>query len=86
MKFLKLGVFAAAIGLAVAIGGSYLAPVLLAPRQNFHANSADPALAERGRYIAQASDCVACHTAKGDKLSVEQANEQKTSWRNAVVR
>ncbi len=51
----------------VAIGGSYLAPVLFAPRQNFHVNSADPALVERGRYIAQASDCVACHTAKGGK-------------------
>ena len=67
MKFLKLGVSAAAIGLAVAIGGSYMAPVLFAPRQNFHVNSADPALIERGRYIAQASDCVACHTAKGGK-------------------
>jgi sulfur oxidation c-type cytochrome SoxX len=67
MKFLKLGVSAAAIGLVIAIGGSYLAPALFAPRQNFHVNSADPALVERGRYIAQASDCVACHTAKGGR-------------------
>jgi sulfur oxidation c-type cytochrome SoxX len=67
MKFLKLGVSAAAIGLLVAIGGSYLAPVLFAPRQNIHVNVADPVLVERGRYIAQASDCVACHTAKGGK-------------------
>jgi sulfur oxidation c-type cytochrome SoxX len=67
MKFLKLGVSVAAIALVVAVGGSYLAPVLFAPRQNFQVNSADPALIERGRYIAQASDCVACHTAKGGK-------------------
>ena len=67
MKFLKLGVSAAGIGLLVAIGGSYLAPVLLAPRQNVRVNSTDPTLVERGRYIAQASDCVACHTATGGK-------------------
>lgn len=67
MKFLRLGVSAAAIGLVVAIGGSYLAPLLFAPRQIFHVNPADPALVERGRYIAQASDCVACHTAKGGR-------------------
>ena len=67
MKFLKLGVSAAGIGLLVAIGGSYLAPVFFAPRQNIQVNVADPVLVERGRYIAQASDCVACHTAKGGK-------------------
>ncbi len=67
MKFLKLGVSVAVIALLVAVGGSYLAPALLAPRQNFQVNSADPALVERGRYIAQASDCVACHTAKDGK-------------------
>jgi alcohol dehydrogenase (quinone), cytochrome c subunit len=67
MKFLKLGVSAAGIGLLVAIGGSYLAPVFFAPRQNIQVNVAGPVLVERGRYIAQASDCVACHTAKGGK-------------------
>ena len=67
MKILKLGVSAAAIGLVVAIGGSYLAPALFAPRHNVYVNSADPALIEQGRYVAQASDCVACHTAKGGK-------------------
>lgn len=67
MKLLKLGVAAVAIGLVVAIGGSHLAPIWFAPRQNVHVNSSDPALIERGRYIAQASDCVACHTAKGGK-------------------
>ena len=67
MKVFKLAIFAAAIGLVAAIGGSYLAPVLFAPRQNLHVDSADPALVARGRYIAQASDCVACHTAKGGK-------------------
>ena len=65
MKFLKLGVSAAVIGLLVAIGGSYIAPAVFAPRQNIQVNTADPVLIERGRYIAQASDCVACHTAKG---------------------
>ena len=67
MKVFKLAIFAAAIGLVAAIGGSYLAPVLFAPRKNLHVDSADPALVARGRYIAQASDCVACHTAKGGK-------------------
>ncbi len=67
MKFLKLGVSAAGIGLLVAIGGSHLAPIFFAPRQNIQVNVADPVLVERGRYIAQASDCVACHTAKGGK-------------------
>ena len=67
MKFLRLGVAAVAIGLVVAVGGSYIAPAMFAPRQNVQVNSADPALIERGLYIAQASDCVACHTAQGGK-------------------
>ncbi len=67
IKSLKLSVSVAAIGLAVAVGGSYLAPIWFAPRQNVDVNSADPALIEKGRYIAQASDCVACHTASGGK-------------------
>ncbi len=67
MKILGLGVSVVAIGLVVAIGGGYMAPALFAPRQNISVNSADPALIEQGRYVAQASDCVACHTAKGGK-------------------
>jgi alcohol dehydrogenase (quinone), cytochrome c subunit len=67
MKFLKLGASAVAIGLVVAVGGGYLAPVLFAPRQNVSVNSADPGLIEKGRSVAQASDCVACHTAAGGK-------------------
>ncbi|WP_374544734.1 c-type cytochrome [Rhodoblastus sp.] len=67
MKFLKLGAAVAAIGLVVAVGGAYVAPIWFAPRQNVHANAADPALIEQGRSVAEASDCVACHTAKGGK-------------------
>ena len=67
MKFLKFGVSAVAIGVVVAVGGGYLAPVVFAPRQNISVNAADPALIERGRTVAQASDCVACHTAAGGK-------------------
>lgn len=67
IKFLKLGVSVATIGLVVAVGGGYMAPIWFAPRQNVQVNSADPALIEKGRYIAQASDCVACHTAPGGK-------------------
>jgi alcohol dehydrogenase (quinone), cytochrome c subunit len=67
MKFLKLGVSAVAIGLAAAVGGAYLAPAVFAPRQNVSVNVADQALIERGRSVAQASDCVACHTAPGGK-------------------
>lgn len=67
MKFIKLGIAAVVIGLAVAVGGSYVAPMLFAPRQNVQVNTADQALIEQGKYIARASDCVACHTAKGGK-------------------
>ncbi|MDI9850081.1 c-type cytochrome [Rhodoblastus sp. 17X3] len=67
IKFLKLGASVAAIGLVVAVGGSYVAPIWFAPRQNVHVDSADPVLIEKGRHIAQASDCVACHTAPGGK-------------------
>ncbi len=67
MKFLRLGVSAVATGLVVAVGGAYLAPALFAPRQNASVNSADPALIGKGRAVAQASDCVACHTAAGGK-------------------
>ena len=67
MKILGLGVSAVAIGLVVAVGGSYLAPALFAPRHDVAVNSADPALIEQGRQVAQASDCVACHTANGGK-------------------
>jgi alcohol dehydrogenase (quinone), cytochrome c subunit len=67
MKFLKLGIAAAAIVLVVVVGGGYIAPIWFAPRQNIRVNLTDAALIERGRYIAHASDCVACHTAKGGK-------------------
>ena len=67
MKFLKFGVSAAAIGLLVAVGGSYLAPALFAPRQNIQVNTADPDLIGKGRTVAQTSDCVACHTAAEGK-------------------
>jgi alcohol dehydrogenase (quinone), cytochrome c subunit len=67
MKVLKLGVSIAAIGLAVAVGGAFVAPHLFAPRQNVHVSTADPAVIERGRAVAEASDCVACHTARGGK-------------------
>ena len=68
MNFLKLGVAAVAIGVVVAVGGCYVAPILLAPRLSVQVNAADPALIEKGRYVAQASDCVACHTAKSGKV------------------
>ena len=68
MKVLKLGVSVAAIALAVAVGGGLLAPALFAPRQDVAVNAADPVLIEQGRAVAQASDCVACHTAADGKL------------------
>lgn len=67
MKFLKFVVALAAVAVVAVVGGSYAAPFLLAPRQNVHVNSTDAALIERGRYIAQASDCAACHTVPGGK-------------------
>ena len=67
MKFLKLAVSALAIGLVVAVGGAYVAPALFAPRQNVAVDVVDPTLIEKGRFVAQASDCVACHTAAGGK-------------------
>jgi mono/diheme cytochrome c family protein len=68
MKVLKLGVAAAVIALVVAVGGGALAPALLAPRQDVSVNAADPALIAQGRAVAQASDCVACHTAANGGL------------------
>ena len=48
-----------AVALAVATGGLLgVAPALFA-REGSHAQI------ERGRYLAQAGDCAACHTAEG---------------------
>lgn len=41
-------------------------PKITAEEPDFGA-SVDPTLVERGRYIAQLGDCVACHTEKGGK-------------------
>jgi mono/diheme cytochrome c family protein len=68
MKVLKLGVSVVVIALAVAVGGGSLAPTLFAPRQDVAVNVADPVLIEKGRAVAQASDCVACHTAASGKV------------------
>ena len=67
MKSIKLGLSALAIGLAVAVGGAYVAPALYAPRLNVAVDATDARLIEKGRSVAQASDCVACHTAAGGK-------------------
>ena len=67
MKFLKLGVALVGVLAAVLFGGSYLAPAWLAPRQNVSVDVANAALVDHGRSVAQASDCVACHTAAGGK-------------------
>ena len=60
-------VLAAAIA-AVIVGGvaAWIAvPPRIEPDQAGVAVAIDPALVERGRYLAQVGDCVACHTAKG---------------------
>ena len=67
MKILKLGVSAVVVGLVVAVGGAYVAPTIFAPRQNVAVNTADPTLIQQGQVIAEASDCVACHSAPGGK-------------------
>ena len=67
MKVLRFSVAVVAFGLLAVGGISYLAPTFIAPRLNIAADPADPALVEQGRYVAQASDCVACHTARGGK-------------------
>ena len=64
MNIVKRVVAAVAIGLVVVVGVTLIAPRWLAPRQNVHVNTSDPTLIEKGRYLAEASDCVACHTAK----------------------
>jgi sulfur oxidation c-type cytochrome SoxX len=62
MKFLKLGIYLILLGLAIVVGGTYLIPMVFAPRQNVTVNVADKALQEQGEKVAQLSDCVACHT------------------------
>src|SRR5215813_1931719 len=60
-------VLAAAV--AAAIAGGVAAWIAVPPRiepDKIEAGVAiDPALIERGRYLAEVGDCVACHTAKG---------------------
>ena len=48
---------------ATTVGASLLFSSLAAG----HAAGADPALVDRGKYLATAGDCVACHTAPGGK-------------------
>jgi mono/diheme cytochrome c family protein len=50
----------------VAIAALALWPTTTAP-MNAAQNAADDALVQRGRYVATAADCVACHTAPGGK-------------------
>ncbi|MEZ0304730.1 MAG: c-type cytochrome, partial [Hyphomicrobiaceae bacterium] len=60
-------VSAAAIAAAIVGGGvAWIAvPPRIEPDKAGAAVAIDPALIERGRYLAQVGDCVACHTGKG---------------------
>jgi thiosulfate dehydrogenase len=62
----KLAIVAAVV--AAAIGGAALwivQPPRIEAKDPGLAASIDPALVKRGEYVAQAGDCVACHTAEG---------------------
>jgi len=67
VNLLKPVVAVAVLAAVVGVGGAFLAPTLMAPRMNVTVDIADKALIEKGRYIAQASDCAACHTVRGGK-------------------
>ena len=67
MKVFRFLLAVAAILVVIVVGGAFVAPFWLAPRLTVAVNVADPTLIEHGRYIAQAADCVACHTAPGGK-------------------
>lgn len=57
-----LGAFAL---LVLAIVLAWSTPYWFIERQERNVDIADPALIEKGRYLAVAGDCVACHTAPG---------------------
>ncbi len=67
MNFLKYGVAAAAMGVAI-VGGGFVAPMMLAPRSHAaDVNITNPQMIAHGRYVADLADCAACHTAPGGK-------------------
>ena len=58
------------VGVAISVGAAVLAFALWPTTTRLIAATADagsPALVEQGRYLAQAGDCVACHTAPGGR-------------------
>lgn len=67
VNILKKLVLVGAVGLVAAIGIAYTTPYWLTPKQEAQVNINDQGLIEKGRYIARAADCVACHTAPGGK-------------------
>lgn len=66
-KFLKLGIGLVAAGWIVALGVAWSTPYWFARKTTDSVNVRDAALVERGRYLARAADCVACHSAPGGR-------------------
>ncbi|SEG67445.1 Cytochrome c [Methylobacterium sp. 190mf] len=65
-RILKAGLGVALLGL-VGLGATYAAALWPTETRRIADQRLDGALIEAGRYVATASDCVACHTAPGGK-------------------
>lgn len=66
-RFLKLGMALVAAGWIVALGVAWSTPYWFARKTTDSVDARDTALVERGRYLARAADCVACHSAPGGR-------------------
>jgi mono/diheme cytochrome c family protein len=67
MKRFWIAALAVVVVLIVAAGLFFFLPASLSPVQASNAQPSGAALVEKGRYLATAGDCVACHTAPGGK-------------------
>ena len=67
MKRRWIAVLAVIVVLIIGAGLFFFLPATLSPVQASKAQPAGAALVEKGRYLATAGDCVACHTAPGGK-------------------
>lgn len=67
MKLLKWIIGLGLIGFCIAFFGAKLLPSVIQPlsENDQQVNVNDPALVEKGAYLAKVADCVACHTAPG---------------------
>lgn len=67
MNILKTAALTGLAAIPAAVLIAWSTPYWFAPKQEAAVDINDPALIAKGRYVAHAGDCVACHTAPGGK-------------------